>query len=392
MVHGTVLLPEAALTDLNRQYFSGVPESQAVLPERSEDCKTEIFTPCEFSAFHNCICSSRSTGWVFEMNCNFCGDTDEMDWKQQIMTCLVVVLMAATTRAQDYKSGMEWQMPPIVVPGATDGQPPSAATILFDGTDLSAWNGGPWKIEEGAMVAARGELRTKESFGDIQLHLEWSAPTEVKGRNQGRGNSGVFLMGRYEVQVLDSYNNETYFDGQAASIYKQTPPMANVMRKPGEWNSYDIFWTAPRFGVDTKLVQPAAVTVVHNGVVVLNHFELYGPTNFSDAPEYKVHEPTGPISLQYHRNPVRFRNIWVRDLKPAVGQRVSNPYVLWRGEKVSVDTYVAKRADRGAQKDQAAAKKAMEEAIQQAVEKALKDERARVQLQSQPNSDSAPNN
>ena len=298
-----------------------------------------------------------------------------MDLKRQMAGCLVVLLLVpmATANAQDYKSGIEWQQPPIVTPGATDDQPPSDATILFDGADLSAWNGGPWTIEDGAMVASRGGITTKESFGDIQLHLEWSAPTEVKGSSQGRGNSGVFLMGRYEVQVLDSFDNETYFDGQAASVYKQTPPMANVMRKPGEWNSYDIFWTAPRFGVDTKLIAPATVTVVHNGVVVLNHFELYGPTNYSGSPEYKVHEATGPISLQDHGNPVRFRNIWVRDLKPAVGKRVSSPYVMSGRKKMSVAAYEAKRASSAAKKKEAAAIKAMEQAIQKAVNKAVKN-------------------
>lgn len=292
--------------------------------------------------------------------------------KRQMAGFLGLLMVASASVAQDYKSGIEWQQPPIVTPGATDDQPPSDATVLFDGTDLSAWNGGPWKIEDGVMVASKGGISTKQSFGDIQLHLEWSAPTEVKGSGQGRGNSGVFLMGRYEVQVLDNYDNETYFDGQAASVYKQTPPMANVMRKPGEWNSYDIFWTAPRFGVDTKLVAPATVTVVHNGVVVLNHFELYGPTNFSGPPAYEVHEPTGPISLQDHGNPVRFRNIWVRDLKPAVGKRVSSPYVQSGGEKMSVAAYNAKRASNGTKKKEAAAKKAMEQAIQKAVDKAVK--------------------
>lgn len=291
---------------------------------------------------------------------------------RQHWVCLLgVMAIASTGVAQDYKSGIEWQEPPIVTPGATDDQPPSDATILFDGTDLSAWNGGPWKIEEGAMVVSKGGITTKESFGDIQLHLEWSAPTEVKGSSQGRGNSGVFLMGRYEVQVLDNYDNTTYFDGQAASVYKQTPPMANVMRKPGEWNTYDIFWTAPRFGVDTKLVSPATVTVIHNGVCVLNHFELYGPTNFSGPPEYSVHEPTGPISLQDHGNPVRFRNIWVRDLKPAVGKRVSSPYVMSGGEKMSVAAYEAKRASNGEKKKEANHQKKIREMIKKAVDEAV---------------------
>ena len=154
----------------------------------------------------------------------------------------------------------------------------------------------------------------------------------MKGNSQGRGNSGCFLMGQYEIQILDSYDNPTYFDGQAASIYKQTPPMVNAMRKPGEWNTYDIFWTAPRFAVNGDVESPAYVTVVHNGVLVQNHFKLMGPSSYTKAPHYEVHDPTGPISLQDHGNPVRFRNIWVREFKPAVGKRVRAPYVMSKGE------------------------------------------------------------
>lgn len=274
---------------------------------------------------------------------------------------LLLSVFASSTSlvAQDYKSGIEWQQPPIITPGETDALPPTDAIVLFDGTDLSEWNGGPWKIDGDQMVASKGNITTKRSFGDIQLHLEWSAPTEVKGSSQGRGNSGVFLMGQYEVQVLDSFDNETYFDGQAASVYKQTPPMVNAMRKPGEWNSYDIFWTAPRFQVNGDIKTPAYVTVVHNGVLVLNHFELMGPTNFTDAPHYSVHEETGPISLQDHGNPVRFRNIWVRELKPAVGKRVSMPYYMQGGKKVGVES--VKRQKEAARFDKAVRKAVAEE-------------------------------
>ena len=160
-------------------------------------------------------------------------------------------------------------------------------------------------------------IRSEAEFGDCQVHIEWSAPTPPKGNSQGRGNSGVFLMGIYEMQVLDSFDNKTYFDGQAASIYKETPPAVNAMRPPGEWNSYDIFWTAPRFSEDGELESPAYITATHNGVLVLNHFALLGDTPFNRAPQYKDRGPQGPIALQDHGNPVRFRNIWVRDYKPA---------------------------------------------------------------------------
>lgn len=272
---------------------------------------------------------------------------------------LPVFALSGSVMAQDYKSGIEWQQPPIISPGESNAYPPSDAIVLFDGTDLSEWNGGQWKIEGNEMVASKGGITTKRSFGDIQLHLEWSAPTEVKGTSQGRGNSGVFLMGRYEVQVLDSFDNVTYFDGQAASVYKQTPPMVNAMRKPGEWNAYDIFWTAPEFQVNGDVKTPAYVTVVHNGVLVLNHFELMGPTNFVDAPHYSVHETTGPISLQDHGNPVRFRNIWVRELNPPVGKRVSMPYYMQGGKKVGADQ--VKRQKESARFEKAVRKAVTEE-------------------------------
>ena len=182
-----------------------------------------------------------------------------------------------TVSAQEYLNGIKWPKPPIIKPGETDSQPPSDAIVLFDGKDLSAWeNGDRWKVEEGVMVCGKGVVSTKQKFGDCQVHIEWSAPTPPKGTSQGRGNSGVFLMGFYELQVLDSFDNETYFDGQAAAIYKQTPPMVNVMRAPGQWNAYDIIWTCPRFNDDGSLKSPAYITALHNGAAVLNHFELKG--------------------------------------------------------------------------------------------------------------------
>ena len=235
-------------------------------------------------------------------------------------------LAGGSAHAQEYLTGIEWQEPPIVTPGEKPSDAPSDAVILFDGKDLSAWKGAEtWKVEDGAMVVGKQMIESKEAFGDCQLHIEWSAPTPPVGESQGRGNSGVFF-GPYELQVLDSYDNKTYYDGQAASIYKQTPPMANAMKAPGDWNVYDIAWTAPRFKADGSLESPAYITVFHNGVLVQNHFELLGNTPFSDPPSYNQHDVKQPIRLQDHGNPVRFRNIWVRETKPAVGKRTREPF------------------------------------------------------------------
>jgi len=238
----------------------------------------------------------------------------------------VVAGVASCSVSQEYLSGIEWQEPPVVTPGKTDTDAPSDAVVLFDGKDLSAWeNGDQWKIEDGVAIVQNTDITTKQSFGDCQLHIEWSAPVPATGESQGRGNSGVFLMDRYELQVLDSYDNETYFDGQAGAIYKQTPPMVNAMRPPGEWNTYDIIWTAPKFKADGSLKLPACITALHNGVLVLNHFELLGNTPFNEAPNYEQHGKL-PIHLQNHGNPVRYRNIWVREIKPAVGKREKEPF------------------------------------------------------------------
>jgi hypothetical protein len=238
----------------------------------------------------------------------------------------LVALVAARSCAQgEYLPGVEWPKPAIITPGEKPGDPPSDAIILFDGKDLSAWDGAQrWRVDNGDMVAGRGEIRSKQSFGDCQLHIEWSAPVEVRGEGQGRGNSGVFF-GPYELQVLDSYDNETYYDGQAGAIYKQTPPMVNAMRKPGEWNVYDVIWTAPRFNDDGTLASPAFITAIHNGAVILNHFQLLGDTPFNRPPRYEQHTVEQQIRLQDHGNPVRFRNIWVREVKPILGKQVKEP-------------------------------------------------------------------
>lgn len=250
-----------------------------------------------------------------------------------------------TALAKEYLNGIRWEKPPVVTPGDECGAPPSDATVLFGGEDLSNWeNGENWTVENGNAITGKGFIRTKEEFGDCQLHVEWSAPTPPKGSGQGRGNSGVFLMGRYELQVLDSYENETYYDGQAGAIYKQTPPAVNAMRPPGEWNTYDIFWTAPRFDDDGNLSSPAYITVLHNGILILNHFELKGDTPYSRPPSYEAHPAKGPIALQDHGNPVRFRNIWIREFEPAQGERERSPFIRDGEKETPIQTESAEQA------------------------------------------------
>jgi len=214
-------------------------------------------------------------------------------------------------------------MPAVVDPGPA-GPPvpaPPGAVLLFDGQDLSGWtdakgNPAKWKVENGYLevTAKTGSIQTRRGFGDCHLHVEWAAPAVVQGESQGRGNSGVFLMNRYEVQVLDCYNNRTYADGMTASIYGQYPPLVNACRKPGEWQTYDIIFRAPRFDAEKKLISPAMMTVFHNGLVVHNNAVLTGPTAHKLRPPYVPHAEKLPLSLQDHGNPVRFRNIWVREL------------------------------------------------------------------------------
>ncbi|MGD9636881.1 MAG: DUF1080 domain-containing protein [Pirellulales bacterium] len=237
----------------------------------------------------------------------------------------VLSAVAVVAMNREYLPGIEWQEPPVVTPGE-NGSPPSDAIVLFDGTDLSAWEpSNTWKVKDGVLTEGKGDIHTKQSFGDVQLHVEWSSPTEPHGEGQDRGNSGVFLQDRYELQVLDSYKSKTYFEGQAGAIYKQTPPLVNVTRPPGEWNSYDIIWTAPTFNDDGTVKTPAYITALHNGVLILNHFEVVGLTPWTDAPKYEAHG-AAPIRLQDHGHPVRFRNIWVRELKPLEAKRIREPY------------------------------------------------------------------
>jgi hypothetical protein len=218
--------------------------------------------------------------------------------------------------------------PPVVDPGpfTASAPPPSDAVVLFDGRTLSEWRsagsaGGParWKVADGYMevVGGTGGIVTARSFGDVQLHLEWASPASPTGEGQERGNSGVIIMGRYEVQVLDTYRNETYADGYAAALYGQYPPLVNVTRPPGQWQTYDIVFRRPRFDQAGKLLRPARVTVLHNGVLVQDAVTLTGPTSHQARPPYAPHPDRLPFELQDHGSPVRFRNIWVRELADA---------------------------------------------------------------------------
>jgi len=190
---------------------------------------------------------------------------------------------------------------------------PADAIVLFDGKDLSQFASNDWRVVDGCIEAVTGNLATKQSFGDCQIHLEWKTPTNFTGHMFDHGNNGVLLMGFYEIQIFDSFSEKLYPDGQAASVYGQTPPLVNVCRRPGEWQSYDIFFNAPKFA-DGKLSRAAYVTVVHNGVLVQNHQEIYGETMHRELPEYRQKVSTGPLALAGHNCPVRFRNIWVRQL------------------------------------------------------------------------------
>jgi hypothetical protein len=240
---------------------------------------------------------------------------------------------AALARPAHGSSVFDWPQhqwtrprPPVVSPAEPGtqekpGRPPSDATVLFHGESLDAWasmdgSAPRWVIRDGVLECAQGSgyIRTLQAFGDCQLHVEWAAPYPPSGSSQGRGNSGVFLMGLYEVQVLDSYDNITYADGQAAAVYGQHPPLVNASRPPGQWQTYDIVFTRPRFAADGSVVSPARFTVFHNGVLVQNNVELVGPTGWLKRDPYRPHPDKLPLSLQDHGNPVRYRNIWIREL------------------------------------------------------------------------------
>jgi hypothetical protein len=255
-----------------------------------------------------------------------------MTTKSAILAAFVALMATSSALAQDKPEATEvWTPTPTkVTPATTLDGAPSDAIVLFDGDDLDQWvsaldkSPAGWTVAGGVVTVnkARGNIETKRAFQDYQLHLEWRIPADITGTGQARGNSGVFLASTgprdqgYEVQIVDSYENATYVNGQAASVYKQHPPLVNASRKPGEWQSYDIVWRAPKFGADGALASPATVTVIHNGVLVQDNAVVAGETVYIGKPAYKAHG-AAPIKLQAHGDPsapISFRNIWVREL------------------------------------------------------------------------------
>jgi hypothetical protein len=243
-----------------------------------------------------------------------------------LLTAVASTVAQRPLAAQD--AGHRWKVhdlqrptPRKVTPGAQPGAPPSDAVVLFDGTSIDAFTArdgaaAKWLVRDGYMqtVPGAGPVTSKQSFGDVQAHIEWATPSPGVGKGQDRGNSGVYFMGLYEVQVLDSYENVTYADGQAAALYGQHPPLVNASRAPGEWQSYDVVFRRPRFSASGAVLSPARMTVFHNGVLVQDNAELWGPTNWLQTEPYVKHPDALPFTLQDHDHPVRFRNFWVRPL------------------------------------------------------------------------------
>lgn len=220
----------------------------------------------------------------------------------------------------DPKATEVWEPEPKVVSVGSPGTAPSDAIVLFDGKNLNNWigkdgNAAKWTVSDGIMTVAKGtgDIKTKQTFEDIQFHIEWRTPSQIEGEGQGRGNSGIFLQERYELQILDSYKNRTYSNGQAGAIYKQTMPLVNASKAPGEWQTYDVIYTAPKFNDDGSLKTPGRMTVLHNGILIQNNTEIMGTTEYIGKPKVIAHGK-GSIILQDHGNPISFRNIWVREL------------------------------------------------------------------------------
>lgn len=252
-------------------------------------------------------------------------------WAAALLSLAACAAAQQATKAKPEDTEIWEPVPKVVTPGATCGAPPSDAIILFDGKNLDEWvsakdkSPAQWNVSDGVLTVNKGtgNIETKRSFKDYQLHIEWKIPENITGSGQARGNSGVFLAstgpadGGYELQVLDAYNNKTYVNGMAGSLYKQAIPLANPARPPGEWQTYDVVWTAPTFNSDGSVKTPAYATVFFNGVLVENHFELKGETLYIGKPFYKAYT-SAPIKLQAHGDksePLSFRNIWVRELE-----------------------------------------------------------------------------
>ena len=241
--------------------------------------------------------------------------------KTIILLCINFVLLTNLFSQKEPEATEVWYPEARVVTPAENNAPPSDAIVLFDGKNLKEWSSmgnnaaAEWNVADNSMtvVKGKGNIKTKREFGDIQLHLEWRTPSVIESKGQGRGNSGVFFQERYEVQVLDNYENKTYSNGQAGSIYKQSIPLVNACKKPGEWQTYDIIFTAPKFNKDNIKVSSAFLTVIHNGVLVQNHVEVKGSTEYIGQPKNMAHGKAS-IMLQDHSNPVSYRNIWVREL------------------------------------------------------------------------------
>ena len=217
-----------------------------------------------------------------------------------------------------HKHDPDRPLPPEVVPGKPSlqeqvGTPPADAIVLFDGKDMSAWEPNEWTVADGTLTATKGDIVTKQEFGDCQLHVEWQAPNPPQGEQMNRGNSGVFFMSRYEVQITDSYTEKIYPDGSAAAVYGETPPLVNATLPPGQWQTYDMVFTAPVFE-DDKVVKRGTLTVFHNGLLAQYNTEIMGPTTWRQIAEYEAHPAKQPLKLQAHNNPVKFRNIWIRPL------------------------------------------------------------------------------
>jgi 3-keto-disaccharide hydrolase len=244
---------------------------------------------------------------------------------RHVIASLLIASAASAQVVQNWPIHSKERPKPLVVdpgPGSLPVPPPKDAVVLFDGTSLAKWaqkNGeaAKWIVRDGYFEVrpGTGDLVTRDGFGDVQLHVEWSSPDPAKGSDQDRGNSGVYLMSKYELQVLDSYHNETYADGQAGALYGQFPPLVNASRPPGQWQSYDIVFHGPRFDSSGRLQRPATMTVLHNGVLVQDHVTLTGPTGHYVRPPYEAHPDKLPILLQDHSHPVRYRNIWLRELR-----------------------------------------------------------------------------